>query len=76
MGAIGNFVRSLIPGNDHELAATQYADRESASDRAARKDAERAARAAQANRAAHHRNAVKADRKGQAWGDRQRRRYT
>jgi hypothetical protein len=74
MGAIGNFVRSLIPGNDHELAATQYADRESASDRAARKDAERAARAARENRATHRRNAVKADRKGQAWGDRQRRR--
>lgn len=30
----------LRPGNDHELAATRYAGRESASDRAARKDAE------------------------------------
>ena len=37
MGAIGNFFRSLAPGNDHQLAATQYAGRESASDRAARK---------------------------------------
>lgn len=35
MGA-REFLRSLKPGNDHELAATQYADRESASDRAAR----------------------------------------
>ncbi|NUR04232.1 MAG: hypothetical protein HOY79_49350 [Streptomyces sp.] len=31
-----DFVASLKPGNDHELAATQYAGRESASDRAAR----------------------------------------
>ena len=30
------FARSLRPGNDRELAATQYAGRESASDRAAR----------------------------------------
>lgn len=66
----------LFGGNDHELARTQYADRESASDRAARKDAEREAKKAKANRAAHHRSAVQADRKGQAWGDRQRRRYS
>ncbi|MBP5931843.1 hypothetical protein F3K39_28325 [Streptomyces sp. LBUM 1479] len=32
-----DFARSLIPGNDHQLAATQYAGRESATDRAARK---------------------------------------
>ncbi|MEH0650681.1 hypothetical protein QA995_14870 [Streptomyces scabiei] len=30
------FARSLAPGNDHELAATQYAGQESATDRAAR----------------------------------------
>lgn len=30
----------LAGGNDHELARTQYAGRESATDRAARKDAE------------------------------------
>lgn len=34
---IRSFARSLLPGNDHELAATQYAGRESATDRAARK---------------------------------------
>lgn len=37
MGRLGNFVRSLTPGNDHQLAATQYAGRESASEKAARK---------------------------------------
>jgi hypothetical protein len=37
MSALGNFLRSLTPGNDHELAATQYAGRESATDRAARR---------------------------------------
>lgn len=36
MSRLGNFMRSLAPGNDRELAATQYASRESASDRAAR----------------------------------------
>lgn len=35
MGA-REFFRSLKPGDDHQLAAEQYADRESASDRAAR----------------------------------------
>ena len=30
-----DFARSLMPGNDHELAATRYADRESATDQAA-----------------------------------------
>ncbi|NUU25236.1 MAG: hypothetical protein HOV68_27595 [Streptomycetaceae bacterium] len=30
----------LRPGNDHELAATHYASRESATDRAARRRAE------------------------------------
>lgn len=37
MGRLGNFVRSLAPGNDHELAATRYAGRPSASDRSARR---------------------------------------
>lgn len=32
-----NFVASLRPGNDHELAATQYAGQQSASDKAAQK---------------------------------------
>lgn len=34
---LGNFFRSLAPGNDHELARTQYAGQESASDEASRK---------------------------------------
>lgn len=37
---IRDFARSLMPGNDHQLAATQYAGRESATDRAARVRAE------------------------------------
>ncbi|MGR3875779.1 hypothetical protein ACUXZZ_45420 (plasmid) [Streptomyces graminifolii] len=36
MGRLGNFARSLKPGNDRELAAKQYAGRESATDRSAR----------------------------------------
>lgn len=64
MGRLGNFVRSLTPGNDHQLAATQYAGQESASDSAARKERARRSRAAD-----------KADRKGNAWADKQRRRY-
>jgi hypothetical protein len=36
-----DFARSLMPGNDHQLAAEQYAGRESATDRAARVRAER-----------------------------------
>lgn len=75
MGAIRNFVRSLAPGSDRELAATQYAGHESASDRAARKDAERAAKNARASRVTRARAATKADRRGQAWADKQRRRY-
>jgi hypothetical protein len=56
MGALGRFVRSLVPGNDHELAATQYAGRESASDEAARKRRER-----------HRRSIAKTSARGQAW---------
>lgn len=61
---LGNFFRSLVPGNDHELARTQYADRESATESAAR-----------AQRARRSKAATKADRRGQAWADKQRRRY-
>lgn len=75
MGAFGNFFRSLTPGNDHELARTQYAGQESASDKADRKEAERAETASRADRARRTRAATKADRKGNAWADKQRRRY-
>lgn len=64
MGAFGNFIRSLVPGNDHQLAATQYAGRESASDRAARKRRERY----------HNGGATKTAREGQAWEDADRQR--
>ena len=59
-----SFLSWLIPGNDHELAATQYAGQESASGSAARKE-----------RARRSRSADRADRKGNAWADKQRRRY-
>ncbi|MCE4943471.1 hypothetical protein LVX13_10055 [Streptomyces albulus] len=48
-------------GNDRAMAATTYNNRESASERAGRK-----------RRAAHHRNAQAADRKGQAWENAER----
>ncbi len=57
MGALGRFMRSLKPGDDHQLAAEQYAGRESASDRAKRVEAERA-EAASAKRRAQHRARV------------------
>ena len=41
MGALGRFMRSLTPGNDHQLAARDYPGHESASDEAARKRRER-----------------------------------
>ncbi|MEU2426926.1 hypothetical protein ABZ619_38940 [Streptomyces sp. NPDC007851] len=41
MGAFGNLIRSLTPGNDRELAATQYRGQESASAEASRLRAER-----------------------------------
>ncbi|MEU7191742.1 hypothetical protein [Streptomyces sp. NPDC045369] len=47
----------LRPGRDHELARTCYAGRESATDRAKRKEAEVAAR----RRARHHRSARDVD---------------
>ncbi len=57
MGRIRDFARSLKPGNDHQLAATQYAGREPASDRAKRIEAERE-QAASAKRRASHRASV------------------
>ncbi|WP_263165427.1 hypothetical protein [Streptomyces sp. SCSIO ZS0520] len=47
----------LLPGRDRELAATRYAGRESASDRAARLRREQH----------HRRGATRAARAGQAW---------
>lgn len=65
MGAFRDFARSLIPGNDHDLAATQYADRESASDRGApSKTFGKPARSAR-----------DADRQGQAWDARDRQQH-
>lgn len=52
-------------GNDRQLAATRYAGRESASDRAARKRRER-----------HHSRGIReAAARGEAWEKRDRRRY-
>lgn len=48
-------------GNDHQRAATRYADRESASERAARQ-----------RRQGHHHSATAAAREGQAWEARDR----
>ncbi|MEU9485908.1 hypothetical protein AB0D83_19970 [Streptomyces decoyicus] len=48
-------------GNDRQMASTTYSDRESASDKAARK-----------RRQGHHRSAAAADRQGQAWEDAER----
>ncbi|EDY50030.1 hypothetical protein [Streptomyces clavuligerus] len=50
-------------GNDRHMADTAYSGRESASEKASR-----------LRRAAHHRAAAAADRQGQAWEDRERRR--
>ncbi|MFF4291377.1 hypothetical protein ACFY0R_39715 [Streptomyces sp. NPDC001633] len=47
----------LRPGRDHQLAREQYADRESATDRARRKDAEARVRRTQR----HHRRAADPD---------------
>lgn len=52
--------------SDRELAATKYAGRESASDRAATKRAQRG------SMGKAHRNARDADRTGWNWADRQR----
>lgn len=50
-----------LVGNDKQLASTTYSDRESASERAARK-----------RRQGHHRSAAAADRQGQAWENAER----
>jgi hypothetical protein len=52
----------LRPGRDHQLAAEQYAGRESASAKASRKNRERY----------HAKGVRRAARQGQAWTDRQR----
>ncbi|MEU6010912.1 hypothetical protein [Streptomyces sp. NPDC047453] len=62
----GDFVRSLKPGNDRELAATQYAGRESGT-----------ARAARLRREGHRGKGVKrAAQQGEQWERRDRRRFT
>ncbi|MFJ8784986.1 hypothetical protein [Streptomyces sp. NPDC102476] len=60
----------LFGGNDRELAETQYAGRESASSRAARR--ERAPRSRTFGRP--DRTSRDADRRGQAWEDAERQR--
>ncbi|MFB7475584.1 hypothetical protein [Kitasatospora sp. NPDC056184] len=57
-------------GNDRQMAAGTYAGRESATDRKARKLAERASR----DRIRRSRAADAADRAGWAWADAERRR--
>lgn len=64
--ALGNFGRSLVPGNDAELAATQYAGRESASGRASRSK----------TFGKPDRTSRDAARRGQAWEDADRQRHT
>ncbi|MFJ8023346.1 hypothetical protein [Streptomyces sp. NPDC096311] len=61
---IRDFARSLRPGNDRELAETQYAGRESATNRAARKRREN-----------HRRNIPKTAATSEAWEQRDRRRF-
>jgi hypothetical protein len=63
MGRLERFLDRLL-GDDHERAATKYAGRESATDRAARK-----------RREGHRRSgAVQAAAQGQAWEDREHQR--
>jgi hypothetical protein len=57
----------LVGGNDRELARTTYADRQSATDRAAERQRSKA-------RARRAREVRKADRAGQAWEADERRR--
>jgi len=58
-----------LSGRDDRQLGLLYASqgRESATDRRARKEAERQQRQAAQRRAAHHRQAAAADRAGQAW---------
>ncbi|MFF7550915.1 hypothetical protein ACFZCU_46035 [Streptomyces canus] len=60
----------LLGGNDHQLAADRYSDRESASSRSARRD--RAPRSSTFGRPS--RNTTEAARQGQAWEASDRRR--
>jgi hypothetical protein len=62
----------LLGGNDRELARTQYSERESATDRAARRG--RSPRSATFG--APSRNSREAARRGQAWEDADRQRHT
>jgi len=62
----------LFGGNDHQLAAERYSDRESASSRAARR--ERAPRSSTFGRPS--RNSREAARRGQAWEDADRQRHS
>jgi hypothetical protein len=62
----------LFGGNDRELAETQYADRESASNRAARRD--RAPRSSTFGKP--DRTSRDAARRGQAWEDTDRARHS
>ncbi|WP_405844570.1 hypothetical protein [Streptomyces sp. NBC_01518] len=57
-------------GNDRQMAATTYADKESATEKRQRKEAQRSAQ----RRRSHHRSAVKADRDGWTWADQERER--
>ncbi|MFF2653586.1 hypothetical protein [Streptomyces sp. NPDC058045] len=58
-------------GNDRQLAADKYSGKESASDKAVRREAVRSAR----RRERHHRGgADRADRAGWQWADDERRR--
>jgi hypothetical protein len=61
----------LFGGNDHQLAAEQYPDRESASNRAARRD--RAPRSSTFGKP--DRTSRDAARRGQAWEDTDRARH-
>lgn len=59
------FLSNLFGGNDHQLAETKYADRESATDRAARK-----------RRQSHHAKGIRqAATAGERWEQQDRRRY-
>ncbi|MGW9029131.1 hypothetical protein ACWGQ5_34380 [Streptomyces sp. NPDC055722] len=58
------FLSWLAGGNDRQLAETRYAGRESASARAARR-----------RREGHRRSIAKAARQGEAWEQRDRRRF-
>jgi hypothetical protein len=58
------FFRSLMPGNDHELARTHYAGRESASETAARKRVEK-----------HHKSIARTEAAARRWEAKDRKRF-